>query len=52
MSYTAQVSASRELDSLMERFRHVQARPHFSRDEMNERQLRRADGAHSSRLLL
>ena len=35
--YTGQAGAAQEFDSLMERVRHVRARRHFSRDEMNER---------------
>jgi hypothetical protein len=37
MQYTAQAGAAQEIDSLMERLRHVQSSRRFSRDSMNER---------------
>ena len=37
MQYTAQAGVGQELDSLMERIRHVRAGRRFSRDKMNER---------------
>jgi hypothetical protein len=37
LQYTAQGGSGREVESLMERLRHVKAGRHFSRDEMNER---------------
>ena len=35
--YAAQSGGTRELDSLMKRLRHVRARGHFTREELNER---------------
>jgi hypothetical protein len=35
--YAAQSGSAQEVDSLMARLRHVRARGHFTRDEMNER---------------
>ena len=35
--YTAQSGSAQEVDSLMERLKHVRAGRHFSRAEMNER---------------
>jgi len=37
VQYTAQGGSGREVASLMKRLRHVTARRHFTRDEMNER---------------
>ncbi|HTS71956.1 MAG TPA: hypothetical protein VMO17_23520 [Terriglobia bacterium] len=37
LHYTAQGGSGREVESLMDRLRHVKAGRHFSRDEMNER---------------
>jgi hypothetical protein len=37
LQYTAQAGGAKELDSLMQRLRHVRAGRHFSRDELNER---------------
>jgi len=37
VQFTGQTGNLREIDSLMNRLRHVDAGHHFSRDEMNER---------------
>jgi len=37
LQFTSQTGNVREIDSLMNRLRHVEAGHHFTRDEMNER---------------